>query len=274
MLVVGRKREYGAREPNGRLSRRLSNKPDIEPISPALLGRIRAHAKRTGMDVRMASELGRLLLTGEFTIVQTAVGFRIGEIYGKWRSYKRLRDTPKSPSYNASYGEAGISEDLLLPEQIEDLERRIHDAEDAWKNLEAQIPVALRGPIQDLCVLSIPINPTLYDNIRWLFGRFASNWKIHGAVREHEIAGVAVRGRRGRDGPPLHFNQHEAEEEKIKPQLAPPPVKRPNFDRMCFIQVMRKATPHLSDDQIKAIYDIQQALKQRAIFRAGKARMR
>jgi hypothetical protein len=203
---VGRRRKSGERYPSGKLKPRKTLKPDIEPMSPALWQRIRQHGRQLGADPRLETELGRLNLHGELTVAMTVTGFGIGEIYGRYESYNRLSSSPKSPSYNASVGEAGISEDLLLPEQIEDRERRIRNATRAWEQLEAKIPHELRGPIHDLCVSNKHVSPVLYEDIRQLLSRLATEWNMHGAPRESTPPTV-----NRRHGPPLHFNKHETE---------------------------------------------------------------
>ncbi len=266
---VGRRRKSGERYPSGKLKPRKTLKPDIEPMSPALWQRIRQHGRQLGADPRLETELGRLNLHGELTVAMTVTGFGIGEIYGRYESYNRLSSSPKSPSYNASVGEAGISEDLLLPEQIEDRERRIRNATRAWEQLEAKIPHELRGPIHDLCVSNKHVSPVLYEDIRQLLSRLATEWNMHGAPRESTPPTV-----NRRHGPPLHFNKHETESRPKSVPTITLSEKRPNFDRIYFIQVLREANPLLTVEQAGDLYDKQQALKQRAIFRREKERNR
>ena len=272
-VCVARPRSQGDRYPGGKLKRRKSTKPDIEPIAPALWQRIKQHGRDFGVDPRLTSELGRLNLHGELTVAMTVAGFRIGEIYRRYETHKRLSRSPKSPSYNASYGEAGIAEELLLPEQIEELERRIREATRSWEAVESEIPRELRHAVQSLCVEDRPISPIFYEDIRRLLSRLSTAWNVHGIPHG---AGVPRRANgHDRHGPPLHFNKHEAKEaEKPRAPLAPKPPARPNFDRISFIKVVRAAAPHLTEDQLSDAFDFEQALKQREIFRAAKAKRR
>lgn len=274
---MGRHREIGDRYPSGKLKRRKSTKPDLEPISPALWGRIKQQAIEFARDPHGTSELGRLNLHGELTMAMTVAGFRIGEIYLRYEATERLSRSAKSPSYNASYGEGGIAEELLLPEQIEDLIRRQQEARRAWAMLEAEIPHELRTPIQELCVEDKHVSPIYYEDIRRLLSRFATAWNVHGAPRP------AGANSHDRHGPPLHFNKHEAIKgasitrtiNNAQPRAPVAPIeKRQNYERIAFMMVLRKAAPHLTEDQLSEAFDYEQALKQREIFRNAKEKAR
>lgn len=268
---VGRHREIGERYPGGKLKRRKSTKPDIEPISPTLWQRIKQHGKQLGADPRLSTELGRLHLHGEFTVAMTVAGFRIGEIYLRYESFKRLRRTAKSPSYGANYGDTGIAEELLSIETIEELERRIHEAERSWQATDAEIPRELRGPTQDLCVEDKAINPVLYEDMRLLLARFALAWRVNAAPNSLTPAGSRSAGGAGRAGPPLHFNKHEAiDAVENVPTVSYPIKKRPNFERLSFIRVARGIAPHLSDERLGEAFDLKEAFRQREILRHTK----
>jgi hypothetical protein len=269
MLVAGRPRENGARYPSGKLRPRKTSKPDIEPISPALWGRIKTHGKQLCLDPRLSTELGRLALHGELTAAMVVAGFRVAEIYGRYEGFKRLRRSPKSPSYNASYGEAGVAEELLGAQQIEDLERRIREATRSVELLEAEIPHNLRGPVQDLCVSSQPISPAIYEDIRQLLQRLAIGWHLHGAPR----GDAATPGRNGRHGPALHFNKHEEAPEAVTVAIpTPESPKKPNYDRIYFIEILCRENPQIDSRRAAELYDETQARKQRELFRAAKAK--
>lgn len=288
---MGRPRDNGERYPSGKLKpRRKGNKPDLEPISGVLWQRMRQHGRTLGLDPRLTTELGRLNMFGELTVAMTAAGFRIAEIYGRFEGYKRKGRSTRSPSYNANYGEASIAEELLEPEQLSMLEARHREATEAFEKLvgiaeyrehdkklglivrpaiPGQIPRALRSAIEQLCVEDKPINPTALDDIRALLQALAVSWKITsnaGASPGNTRQSNALRG------PSLHFNKHE----ETAPDGTPKPaeVKRPNLDRIFWIQVARVIAPHLDEKQLGAAWDIQQALKQREIFRIAKERRR
>lgn len=285
--LVGRRRVDGERYESGRLRPRgKGRKPDLEPISGVLWQRMRQHGRTLGLDPRLTTELGRLNMFGELTIAMTAAGFRIAEIYGRFEGYKRKGRSTRSPSYNASYGEAGIAEELLTPEQLDMLESRIREASEAFEKLvgrawasdenydlipgiPGQIPKHLRAAIEQLCVEDKPINPTALDDIRELLQSLAISWKITSAP-----AGSPGNARQSNAlrGPSLHFNKHE----ETAPDGTPKPaeVKRPNLDRIFWIQVARKIAPHLTTEELGLAWDIQQALKQREIFRLAKERKR
>jgi hypothetical protein len=288
---VGRPRDDGDRYPSGKLKpRRKGNKPDLEPISGVLWQRMRQYGRTLGLDPRLTTEIGRLNMFGELTVAQTAAAFRIAEIYGRFEGYKRMGRTTRSPSYNANYGEAGIAEELLEPEQLAMLESRHREATEAFEKLvglaeyrehdkkfglivrpaiPGQIPAHLRSAIEQLCVEDKPINPTALDDIRALLQALAVSWKITSAP----AAGPGGARSNAIRGPALHFNKHEetAPDGTAKPAAE---AKRPNLDRIFWIQVARVIAPHLDEKQLGMAWDIQQALKQREIFRLAKARKR
>lgn len=288
---MGRPRLTGERYPGGKLKPKRGRKPDLEPISGVLWQRLRAHGRVLGLDPRLSTELGRLNMFGELTVAMTAAGFRIAEIYGRFEGYKRKGRSTRSPSYNASYGEAGIAEELLTEEQLVTLEDRIREATDAFEKLAGraagfdekyqaipavpgQIPKHLRAAIEQLCVEDKPINPASLDDIRELLQALAISWKITSAP-----AGSpgGTRQSNALRGPSLHFNKHEeaGDERTQKTGFVPTAeVKRPNLDRIFWIQVARKLRPDLSDEKLGMAWDIQQALKQREVFRIAKERRR
>lgn len=285
-MLVGRRRNDGERYPGGKLRPRSKLKPDVEPISGVLWQRLRAHGRALGIDQRLTSELGRLNLYGELTVAMTAAGLRIAEIYGRYEGLKGLRRSTKSPSYNASYGESGIAEELLGVDAMDILEDRIRKATEAYHKLVGReafidekrvrypeipgmIPAKLRNVIEQLCVEDKPVSPAAYDDIREFLHQLAIVWKIQAAVQSPSPNMAAGRG--GRHGPALHFNKHE---DAANPDATGKPAepKRPNLDRIFWIQVAKVLRPDLNEHELGEAFDIQQALKAREIFRRAKER--
>lgn len=274
----GRPRKDGERYACGKIKPRKKLKPDLEPISGVLWQRMKQHGKQAGLDPRITTELGRLNWFGELTVAMTAAGFRIAEIYGRYERYKRLSRSVRSPSYNASYGEAGTAEELLGDVALAELEQRIIDATTAYERLVGKvegyqgrpdpglIPRHLRNPIETLCVEDRAINPTLYDDIREFLQQLAIVWKIQSAPSTAGGNSAVA----NRHGPALHFNKHEEIEAPAGQEKAAP--KRPNLDRIFWIQVARVIAPHLDTQELGIAYDMQQALKAREIFRRAKER--
>jgi len=253
MAKRGRPRKTGERYPSGDLKHR----PEVKPISPALWQRIVQHGKMLGLDERLASELGRLNRFGELTAAQTVAGMRIGEIYGCYEGLKGLKRSVRSPSYNVGFGDASIAEELLTPEGLKNLEARIRSATEQFQRLvgftgergvfvPGEIPVRLLAPVEMLCVEDRAISPVLLPDIRTLFDRLASNWRIAGAKR--------VRTPQPRAAP--------AREPAAKPRV--------DLDRTVWESALRRLRPDLKPEQVRGAYGLVQALKQRAIFRRAK----
>lgn len=285
-MLVGRHREIGERYPGGKLKPRRTLKPQTEPITGALWQRIRQHGKQLNLDPRIYTQLSRLNFFGELTIAMTAAGFRIAEIYGKYERYKGLRRWTRSPSYESSWGQGGADEELLGADMMKQIEDRIRAATTAFENLVGRgedryfdkklglvvrppipglIPRRLLPHIEALCVEDRAISPVLYDDLRRCLQDVAVTWKdMSSPAGKSSAASHALRG------PSLHFNKHE--DVRTESTIVRPEVKPPNLDRIFWIQVARKIAPHLSEAKLGEAWDIQQALKQREIFRRSKER--
>jgi hypothetical protein len=261
-VTVGRTRKAGERFPSGKL------KPTAEPMSGALWQRIKRDGVRLGLDPRLNTELGRLNWFGELTIAQTAAGHRIAAIYGRYESFRKLRRSVASPSYMTASGDAGMAEELLGEVGLAELEKKIRDATTAFQSLHREIPARLRSHVETLCVEDRPVSPALYLDLRAMLQRLAIAWKITGGARAAQANDA--RGP-SRSGPPLHFNRHEGEGERQVPGRAASPAPKPSIDRSFWIVVAKKLRPDLSEEQLGEAYELQQALKQREIFRLAKA---
>lgn len=268
----GRPRQSGARYPSGKL------KPVQEPMSGVLWQRLKQHGRQLGLDPRLLTELGRLNWFGELTVAQTAAGHRIAGIYGRYEHFKKLRRSARSPSYEQGFGEAGVAEELIGPDALAERESRIRDATAKFVELvgvdhpdsptPGLIPRSLRGPVETLCVEDCSISPVLYEPVRQLLQRLAVHWRMTPGVAPRQQAqspsSKALRHA------PLHFNRHQDAAESAAPQAQQ--QRRPNLDRIFWMTVAKKLRPDLSEDALGGAYDIQQALKQREIFRRAKAR--
>jgi len=235
---VGRNRKSGERYPSGKL--KPAAKPTAEPITGVAWQRIRTHAIRLGADPRVASELSRLNLFGELTIVQTTAGQRIGEIYGQYEALKGLRRSTRSPSYERAFG--GARADSIAREEAE------QDATEAFLELQKTLhdisPRSLE-PLEQLCVEDRSVSRTLYPDIRNVLEYLAQIWGLTTVRR----AGPAKR----------------PEAKKAAAEEAPAP-KKVNLDRQSWIKTIRTMRPDLTADQAGEAYDIAQALKHRAVF--------
>jgi hypothetical protein len=247
---VGRKRKPGARYPSGKL--KPATKPSTDPISGAEWQRIRQFGRKLGGDPRLASELSRLNLFGELTILQTTAGQRVGEIYGRYEGLAGLRRSVRSPSYERAYGDTWGHEEA---------ERAASDAfVTLQKTLDKLAPAPspiregsvrkhyLVDALEQLCVENRAVSPVLYPEIRSLLEALAEEWGLS-TVRRHPAGSI-----RQRQSAP-----------------APAPAKpRLNIDRLSWLRVMRAMRPDLTDEQLEAAYELAQAHKQREVFRRAK----
>jgi hypothetical protein len=202
-MAVGRGRKAGDRYPSGKL-KPTGNKPAIEPFAPALIQRIKRGAKNRWEDARLGSEVGILLMSGELTAAQAAAAFRIASIYGAYEHYAGLHRSSASPSYDAARGDP-----LLGPDAQEKRDARENSATKTFLKLQSEIPVTLRSAVEQLIVEDRLINSLLYHSLRTFLDQLAAKWR--GERQQNE----SVR----RDGPPLHFNQHENETSEIQQAL-------------------------------------------------------
>jgi hypothetical protein len=214
-------------------------------MSGAIWQRLRQHGRRIGSDPRLVTELGRLNWFGELTGVQVAAGLRIAQIYTRYERLKRLARSARSPSYEPGFGDPDIAEDRLAPDQLEDLEEDNRDATAKFRELQKQIPSDLRSPVESLCVEDRNINPVILTRVRTLLDQLAVYW------------GITTKNRSKRPTTPSSASEAEV-------------VKRVNFDRMCWFEVLRRTFPHLSDKQISHIIATHRALVDRRRFQAEK----
>lgn len=241
-----------------------------------IVQRLRQNGKRMALDERLFTELFRLNLDGKLTLAQCAAGLRVAEIYGKFEGYKRKGRNTRSPSYNASYGETGVDEELLGEAGLLALEGRIRDATTAWQLLQDEFKKhtddwkTLHNWVEELCVHDRHIGPVYLEIVRPFLQRLAIGWKLNagGTGRQQQDQPQSS----GRHGPPLHFNKHEQIQKTADetPFDTAPAIKRPNLDRIFFIEVTRMAMPDKTTDDLGAMYDNIQARKQREVFRRSK----
>ena len=127
----GRPRKPGVRYPSGDL-----RKKPAEGIAPALWGRIRSIVAKVAGDGKLESEVGRLAFLGEFTNVQAAAAFKVGDIYRAYHRTKRLKDFPKSPNYEQGFGSADLAEERMSDEQLANFEDTVRRAHQAWERID------------------------------------------------------------------------------------------------------------------------------------------
>ena len=247
----GRPRKNGERYPSGKLKQ-------VEGMAPALWGRIKANAAKFFGDPRFGSELGCLSASGELTNAQVATGYRIGDIYRRWHRLKRLRDNPKSPSYEQGFGgSSDLAEERMSAEQLEAFEASIRAAETAWRSVDAelsQLPRNIRQAILDLCVYETAVNSMLLRDIGRALDHVALRWGPDW-------------GRQGKGGPRPSLAVVAAKSEL--PRIAP---RRPRVDHsLAALQALAHTLrPDLDGAGLAKVSEVFIALRDREQFRQTK----
>jgi len=229
-------------------------KPTGEPIAPAAWQRIRTDIARTSNDPRLESEIGRLSFHKELTDAQAATAFRIGEIYRTFERFKGLGRSCRSPNYGSG-GDGSIAEELLLPQALENLERKIRSSNEAFGALSAELklyPVKVREIIEELCVANHHISPMLLDDVRVMLDRLTG---FFGATTSKKQQRVELQV-------PLIA--------ATKPVPALPSPRRVDADKVALLLVLGNTDPNFRVLPPHEKYEFFAAAKARAIFNDGK----
>lgn len=253
----GRARKSGPRSACGKLQQ-----TGIDPIAPTLFQRILTEAKKGAVDERLGTELGRLFMHGELTSAQVAAGFRMARIYQDFERYKGRRRSPASPSYGGG-GDHSIAEELLNPESLSQLEDSIREAVEKYIKLDGRdgwmkhnVSRGMRSLLQELCVedryigqMTAEIRGAL-DRLGMFFGFTSIK---HASQKQKTPADVLAEVNATASTP-----------------AAKTFVRKPNLDRIYWIEVARRLRPDLSTDDLGKAYDVQRALVARGAFRLSK----
>lgn len=249
----GPKPKEGPRYPCGKL------RP--EGISPSGWQRIKTDVVRIANDTRLGTEVGRLSFHGELTAAQTAAAFRVGEIYGRFERFKRLRRSAASPSYMAGYGDPDLDEDRMTKEELATLEDRIQTAKREYALVQNELPVyppRAAALLERLCVDDQPVTEHQLVYVCAMLDRlvtaFGENWR-------KRKGGPADMRRLG--------NLRPAERRATRSTETPVP-RRDNASRMAWTMVMRKLRPDLDDTALARVYELQRVLADREQFRQSK----
>lgn len=252
---MARPRKPGERYPSGKL--KPAPKPNFDPISGVEWQRIRQDGRRLGADPRLASELARLNLFGELTIVQTTAGQRVGEIYGRYERLTGLKRSVRSPSYERAYGIGFERQDAerAAAEAFRDLQDTLDQLAQAPPpifskrkgRLECR-PHHVIDALEHLCVENRAIGPALYPEIRGLLDYLAATWGLSTIRRPN-----AGSSRRAPITP-------APEQQPRKPE------PRTGHDQEAWMKVMRTLRPDLTDAQLENAYRVAQAVRDRGKF--------
>lgn len=256
----GRPQKNGERYPSGDL-KPDKVKPAIEPIAPALWDRLRKDAVKAVEDSRLGSELGRLSLQGELSATQTAAGFRLAEIYGRFERYKNMRRSAGSPSYMvaSSWGSGdgaveaitpemlarSMAEDLLEPTELAELEQKIRAAEKRFhklQNVMRVLPPNVREALEQLCVEDRRINPAMLDNARLALDELAVFFRVKAAPKD----------------PTKKRRETVVHKDGSQTEIQDP-------DKTAWLTVLAKLRPDLSEPERIRVYAMAVALKARAV---------
>lgn len=164
----GRPRKIGERYPNGRLKQGRDQAVSVvgsSSISPTTVHRIREHARALGLDPRLGTELGRLVLFEQITSLEAAAGFRMAEVYGRFERQHGRRRATKSPSYEIGFGGRGGDNE-------ED------NAEKPFMALQEHLkvfPPRARDELERLCVDDQPIGPAGLSDVRAMLTRMGKD---------------------------------------------------------------------------------------------------
>lgn len=238
-------------------------------MSGALWQRWRQHGKRMGIDPRFITELGRLNSESHLSTTHVVAGMQIAEIYGRFEGINGLARSARSPSYNASYGDAAIHDDLLDPEVIEEREQRAAKINDEFEHLQGfmvVLPRDLMDAVETLCVEDRHISPTMHEPIRLFLAR------IHVILEErrkkkgqgHRLSAVEARAKLAAATP-----RHKM---AARPQQQTGP--KINVERVAFFRAMRALRPDLRGDDIAQAYEFFRALKDKTSLRLKEDRKR
>lgn len=248
----GRARKSGARHPSGDIKQ-----TGMDPIAPTLFQRIATEAKKHCVDPRLGTQLGRLFLHHELTSGQVAAGFRMARIYQDFERFKGKRRSPASPNYGDGGGDHSIAEELMGDTMLGELEERIREATEKFLSLagnngwiEKNLPRTLRDRLQELCVEDKyigPITKDIRDSLDQLGLFFGFTSAKHATQAQKKQNGAVA------STPTLRTD-----------------VRKPNLDRIYWIEVARRLRPDLDDKQLEKLYDVQRAMIARDVFRRAK----
>jgi hypothetical protein len=250
----GRSRKPGARYPSGH-----HRPPGQESGSPTEWARIRAEVAKAAKDTRLASEAGRLNFHGEITNAETATAFKIGEVYHRYHRLKQLRESAKSANFEGGMGSADLAEERMTFDQLEEHERAIRSAEEAWKKIDdrlADVPRALRQAVLDVCVYDQPTNPMLYPDLRWFLGEMSKRWTPGWKAKDSARSGRGATTRHGAD--------------IVEAMPSKPTVRRPDTALGPLRAVVHRLRPDLDQMGIDLVVDTFVALRARQEFRDKK----
>ncbi len=173
-------------------------KRETDTIAPTLIYRIREHATKFGLDAKLSTELGRLLLLERINAGQAAGGFKYAEIVGRAAYYDGGRRFAKSPSYEMGFRGAETREGSDVFDDIEarrtaepsEYELRAFDAENKYRALQFQLTRQWNrsdlAVLERLCVDDEAINPTLMPTIRKMLDAIVAHFGTAAAPKKNK----------------------------------------------------------------------------------------
>jgi len=254
-LKRGRPAKAGERHPCGKLKKPASGKP--AGIAPALWQRIKTDAVRLVQDARLGSELARLSVFGDLTVVQTAAGFKMAEIYGRYERVVGLHRSARSAAYDMGHGDPDLAEERLSEDEKEVRDERLRRVRNDFHDLQEAVPVYpihARAMLEALVIEDRPPDatrlPELADLLEHMAKNFGEKWRQRKSGPKPRKQAKALR---------------TAEEAPArKPQVLESPAL------IGFRAAMATLRPDLADDLVRRAFDLQTVLADRERVRRDK----
>lgn len=170
----GPKPKPGARYPSGKLKPAKPMTPEERRArAPAIWARVRDMGTAIAIDPKLGTVLGRLNLFGVLSDGETATGFHIAEVVGRFEKFagSPARTAP-SPSYLRAFNQAPDPYESGDPQGVRAYERRSKRARKAYERLDALVPndVAWEA-LLEVCVCNREINALMHEDLKTLLNQ-------------------------------------------------------------------------------------------------------
>jgi hypothetical protein len=266
----GRPSKSGDRYKCGKLKPAETSK---QPISPALWQRIKTNGQKIGLDPRLGTEQGRLVLHDELTSAEVSAKFRIGEIYHAFEHFhSRTRSAP-GPSFFRQFV-ADLEKPIEIGRRRTDdyvsisQEEQERDARENFDVLQYYMPAAQRDLVEQVCVASRSINPVSIPVLKLVLQYFFEIFRDEKNYR-------SKRGKKF-EAPKIKFYRPKKDKAKKaeRPVENAEPPKRTDARKVSYMQTLRILRPDLDDEQLEQAWSVYHALIARADFRKQKEAVR
>lgn len=250
-------------------------RPPKQPdgIAPVLIERAMNALVVAAGDPRLGSQVGILLLQKKLSSTQAAAAFRAAGIYGRFERHHRIRRTAKAQAYEFGFGGAGLSEELMTPEQIDELRAQEAEAEKDFRDLQEELPVYV-GRYVPIPRTDQPAMWIEQDKRKEFDVRRAKDAFERLCVQDQHVPWFELDQmvKPILDRLALYFGIVSSTKAKQadgrRPARKPGAGKRIDAEREAQFAVMRKLRPDLSDEDLELAFQAGRVLKDRAIANA------